>query len=346
MTEEFGSDLDPAVFLRAVDDAFDGIAVTDADGVFVYANHRAAAIAGHDDPAAVVGRHWSTLYAPAERERLAAEIAAAIGERSVWRGRSVGTRPDGSLVPVEMALSLTDTGHVVNVLRDVSEATRREWRLERQNDRLDEFAGVVAHDIRNPLTVARAHVDDIAAETDGDDPRIAAVERALERIDGLVEELLALARDGRIIDDPGPVSLEAVVRDAWANVAVGDARLDVTDDVVTADAGRLEQLLENLFRNAVEHGSTDGPVTVSVRPIAGGGFAVEDDGPGLSEAVRERLERPHSGGRERGIGLRIVRRIADAHGWTVEAGESDAGGARFAFRPASRDRAVLERALE
>ena len=91
---------------------------------------------------------------------------------------------------------------------------------------------------------------------------------------------------------------------------------------------RLGRLLENLFRNALEHGGTD--VTVTVRLLEDG-LAVEDDGPGVPESERERLFDAGYSTTERGtgFGLRIVRQIADEHGWDVTVGESATGGARF-----------------
>ena len=92
----------------------------------------------------------------------------------------------------------------------------------------------------------------------------------------------------------------------------------------------LRRLLENLLRNAVEHGGDD--VRVTVGPLAeGDGFYVADDGLGIPEEKREGVfESGYStGSGGAGLGLSIVDGIADAHGWTIEVGESESGGARF-----------------
>ena len=82
----------------------------------------------------------------------------------------------------------------------------------------------------------------------------------------------------------------------------------------------------------MEHGSDGGSLTVVVAGVDGG-FTVEDDGSGISEAERadvfERGYTTHENGT--GFGLPIVKTVADAHGWSVELTESDAGGARFEF---------------
>jgi signal transduction histidine kinase len=107
----------------------------------------------------------------------------------------------------------------------------------------------------------------------------------------------------------------------------------VEEDVtVRADRGPLQQALENLLRNAVEH---DGPeVAVTVGPLVDGtGFYVADNGPGIPEEDRDSIfEHGFSGGEGTGLGLAIVRNVAEGHGWTVTTTESAEGGARFEFR--------------
>ena len=147
------------------------------------------------------------------------------------------------------------TSGTLVLVRDVTTRKERERRLQRQNDRLEEFASVVSHDLRNPLTVARGYLE-LAAET-GDEEYFHRVEEAHDRMEAIIEDLLTLARRGETLTDVSPVALNTVASVAWDGVAVGDATRDVrVDGLVVADRGRLRQLFENLFRNAVEHGST------------------------------------------------------------------------------------------
>jgi signal transduction histidine kinase len=207
--------------------------------------------------------------------------------------------------------------------------------LERQNDRLSEFASIVSHDLRNPLNVAKGRVD-IANETN-DLAHLDGARDALDRMDALMTDLLELAKQGSVIEATDAVDVVAVAEDAWANVATGGAELVDADDPIEADQDRLLQLLENLFRNSVEHGSTssrpgtDAPLTVTVGTFAEG-FHVTDTGPGIPPDERDTVfERGHSTNDGTGLGLPIVRAVAEAHGWTVDVCEADAGGARFEF---------------
>ncbi|MFB6150449.1 MAG: PAS domain-containing protein [Haloarculaceae archaeon] len=211
----------------------------------------------------------------------------------------------------------------------------REETLRRQNERLDQFASVVAHDIRNPLTVAMGFLD--AAERTGDEAHFEKIESAHDRIERLIDDLLALARGEATVEDAEQVGLEPVATEAWGYVDTREATFTVAEGTpaVAADAGRLTQLFENLFRNAVEHGGAD--VTVTLGPLSDApGFYVEDDGAGIPPAKRDEVFEHGVTSREggTGFGLPIVADVANAHGWTVSVTEGDAGGARFEFETA------------
>jgi signal transduction histidine kinase len=142
----------------------------------------------------------------------------------------------------------------------------------------------------------------------------------------IIEDVLALAREGQAVDETERLDVETLATDVWAMVETGESSLSVeTTATVQADPTRARDLFANLFRNAVEH--NDDPVTVTVGDLDGG-FYVADDGTGIP-ADENVFEMGHST-RESGtgIGLAIVAQIADAHGWTVRLADSD-GGARF-----------------
>jgi PAS domain S-box-containing protein len=142
--------------------------------------------------------------------------------------------------------------------RRTSLLRRREAELERQNERLEEFASVVSHDLRNPLAVAQGYLDmaKAAAGPEAADD-FERVERAHGRMDRLITDLLRLARQGQRVGETTTVSLAEAARGAWSAVETDGASLTVAADrKLAADPDRLASLLENLFRNSVEHGST------------------------------------------------------------------------------------------
>ncbi|WP_323674850.1 PAS domain-containing protein [Halorubellus sp. PRR65] len=132
---------------------------------------------------------------------------------------------------------------------------RRATELRRQNERLDDFASVVAHDLRNPLSVATMFTEQ-AIET-GDLAYLGDVADAHDRMAELIDDVLTLARAHPSLEDPEPVRLGRAAVEAWEYVDTANASLSVEDavPVVAGDKSRLTQLFENLFRNAVEHGS-------------------------------------------------------------------------------------------
>jgi signal transduction histidine kinase len=156
----------------------------------------------------------------------------------------------------------------------------------------------------------------------------------------LVEDLLSLARKGQVVGEPAPLDLVTVATQAWAGVQTRDATLERPESLpVEGDEGRLVDLFENLFRNAVQHAGES--VVVRVEPLDSGdgddelgGFAVEDDGRGIPPEKREQVCDPGVTTSDDGIGygLAIVQRIVEAHGWSLSVTEGATGGARFEIR--------------
>jgi signal transduction histidine kinase len=149
----------------------------------------------------------------------------------------------------------------------------------------------------------------------------------------LIEDVLALARQGKDVDEFEQVDLEETVQLAWGTIDQKQATMEYeTLSAITADGNRVRQLLENLFRNAIEHGG--GEVEIDVGMIDDEGFYVADDGPGIPEHKRDEIfEAGYTTGDDgTGLGLAIVRSIAEAHGWDISAAKSRSGGARFEVR--------------
>ena len=217
---------------------------------------------------------------------------------------------------------------VTELVTRAVERRRQQRQLRRQNERLEQFASVVSHDLRNPLAVADGWLE---LARDGHDEGFDRVADALDRMEQLIDDVLTLARDGSDIGDTEPVVIEQVAEEAWSRVDTRDAVLTVESvGEVSADEGRLASVFENLFRNAVEHGGPSVEITVGDHAA---GFYVADDGPGLPDGGSPELfewgKTTEDDGS--GLGLAIVSTVAEAHGWQVRATESGDGGARFEF---------------
>ncbi|ELZ14698.1 PAS sensor protein, partial [Natrinema thermotolerans DSM 11552] len=308
------------------------------------------AMTGHA-PAELVGEHVSLIMdeddiATAERE---IESLLDDSDRDHASFEMETITIDGGRVPHENHIAVLPRDEdgrfqgTVGVLRDITDRKERERELKAQNERLERFASIVSHDLRNPLNVAQGRLEQARRTCDCDETHLEEVAWAHDRMGVLIENILTIARDRDPQPDPEPIDLAAIVDDCWDHVDTGTAALRVdTDAVVRADRARLKQLLENLLRNAVDHSDVGpaGPdgdgdrsgVTITVGDLADGdGFYVADDGPGIPPDERERVFESgySSDGDGTGLGLAIVERIAAAHGWTATATESVAGGARF-----------------
>jgi signal transduction histidine kinase len=217
-------------------------------------------------------------------------------------------------------------------IHDITDQKTRQLELERRNRQLDQFASVVSHDLRNPLSVASGSLE-LARQT-GDSDHFDRVERAHERMHGLIEQVLSLSRDEEEMQmEPHPFA--EVTRTAWAHVDTKEATLtvDAAEEIV-ADRDQLLQLLENAFRNSVEHAGSD--CRISVRTVhespssdpAVDGFMISDDGPGIPPDERESVF-DHGYTTEAdgtGLGLAIIERITRAHDWSIRATEGPEGG--------------------
>ncbi|WP_049900433.1 PAS domain S-box protein [Natrinema sp. J7-1] len=326
---------------RLVETAGDGMYVLDDAGHLMTVNDALVEMTGFSREG-LLGEHVSILFAPEDVEAGKTIIRSLLanGENTDTLELSVETKT-GATIPCEAQIAvLVPDGEFrgsVGVLRDVTERKRQERKLRERNERLDAFARIVSHDLRNPLGVAQGYLD--LFEETGDSRYAAKTRNGLDRMESIIDDVLAIAREGEWAADTEPVDLESVAREAWAHVSTAEATLAGTETVtLSADRSRLLRLLENCFRNSIEHGGTTetvriGPLETDERPAATRGFFIEDDGEGLPAKLRDELFDPSASTSTEGlgIGLWIVREVATGHGWAVAATESESGGARFEF---------------
>jgi PAS domain S-box-containing protein len=307
------------------------IDVLDPEGTILDVNHRFCEELGYEEDD-VIGRPIWEIDQLVDEDDVRILLGDFVhGERRKFEG--VYRRRDGSTFPVEvhlLRLDIEGQDRFMAISRDISERKQHEVGLEQRNQQLEEFASVVSHDLRNPLNVAQGRLK--LAQEEWDSEHLEDVANALARSQDLIDDLLTLAKEGNRVSDIEPVDLGMLAENCWRNVETGESTITVeTDSTIRADRSRLTQLLENLYRNAIEHGGDD--VIVTVGDLSGG-FYVEDDGPGISADKRKDVfdvgfSTTESG---TGFGLSIIEQIANAHSWEVGIAESDTGGARIEFR--------------
>ncbi|WP_299266518.1 hybrid sensor histidine kinase/response regulator [Halorientalis sp.] len=340
-------------FSRLIEHSTDVISVVSPDARFEYLSPSAEHILGYE-PSEMVGEYIFDYAHPEDRDEAMEKFFETVKHPD--KQPTVEFRfkhPDGSWPVLESrGRNLLDDpdvqGFVVNS-REITELREHEQKLKRQNDQLEGIRSAVSHDLKNPLNVARTTLDLVVEDFDDPDRRddlpdhFDRLGRALDRMNAIISDMLTMAQQGQRVVDLEPIELSTVARAAWEMAGDDHATLELDDaPTVQADESRLQQLLENLFRNAVEHSATsdrsqaqadstqhattDVTVSLGTTTVVDGddtqvvGLYVEDDGPGIPEDKQEKVFESGYSTAERGsgFGLAIVEQIARAHGWAVD----------------------------
>lgn len=324
-------DLVPIARDTIIDEMHDGIIVLDSDNYIVDINSATESLLGID-PEVVVGLSAKEVFNSCYVDHY----------RDVYEGsENIVVDIDGKQRVLNLRISPLQShtgerrGRVV-IIRDTTIEEQQRQRLKRQNDQLkrqndhlEQFASIVSHDLQGPLSVAQGYLGLVHDECESE--HIDRISTAHDEMEALIDDLLTLAREGQMVGETEVVPLDTVVN-ATLSADHDEITVKIESEAYTveADPGRLQQLFENLFKNAVEHAGPD--VTIRVGPLEEEtGFYIEDDGPGIPPSVREQVfesgyTRSSTG---TGLGLAIVKSIANAHGGDVSVTDSENGGARF-----------------
>jgi light-regulated signal transduction histidine kinase (bacteriophytochrome) len=227
-------------------------------------------------------------------------------------------------------------------------ATARE--LERSNGELEKFAYVASHDLQEPLRMVASYTQLLAKRYEGKldaqaDKYIHFAVDGAQRMQALINDLLALSRVGTQGKPFQPVDVAAVVRRAlrWLGTSLEESggEVDVGPlPTVTADASPLEQLFQNLLANALKFRRPDVPPRVSVTAAPDGPawlFTVRDNGIGFDPQFAEQIfvvfQRLHTRAEYpgTGVGLAICKKIVERHGGRIWAESAPDTGATFHF---------------
>ena len=255
---------------------------------------------------------------------------------------------DRTLPPEEASASLAQLGtqYAIALAGATLVATALGWALAGRElasaaaafEARERFAANAGHELRSPLTVIRTEVDVALADPDAGPRELRAmgegVIETVDRMDGLLDGLMLLVRAGRPLPRRERVDLATVAATAArrAGARTVALRLDLQPAAVRGEQQLLERLAENLVENGVRYNAPGGFVAVHTGARDGEALLrVVNSGPHVPVATAERLLEPFErGGRARddrgaGLGLSIVRSVAEAHGGRVTL-EPRAGG--------------------
>ncbi|UAL09899.1 PAS domain S-box protein [Caulobacter segnis] len=354
--------------LRSILDTVpDGVVVIDRDGLMTSFNPAAERMFGWRAEE-VLGRNVSLLMpAPhaADHDAYIQRYHASGDKRIIGVGRVVvGARKDGATFPMELAVGETrgPTPSYTGFIRDLTETQKTETRLqELQNElvhvsrltAMGEMASTLAHELNQPLSAianlltGSRRLIDRGREADQTKVRDAIDRAATQalRAGEVIHRMRDFVRRGA--SERGPESLSKLIEEASALALIGekdrqvDVRLalDSAADAVFADRVQVQQVLLNLIRNGIDamhDGETRRRALVITTEVTDEGWSrvsVADSGPGIADAVRERLFQPFMTTKPQGmgVGLSISRSIIEAHGGRIWAEANPGGGALFRF---------------
>lgn len=341
---------------RVISNISDGISVITADGDYVVRNQASLELSGpggfrdpdveepdqprildlHGEPVPTGQMPW--------RRVLAGEDPVRDTLRARW--------PDGSERVLRVVAHRTDVGlpepAVTTSLHDITQETD-------ERDQLVSFAGVVAHDLKNPLTVIRGWSESLQEELAGDRvPDVATLRSMVDRVvsasdamRGFIDDLLGMtvARDRQL--ELEVLDLTALTEEVAELRRSGETRPRITVQpglCVTGDRFLVRQLLDNLVANAVKYVAPEVRPSVSVTGAESDGqleVTVADNGIGIPPDQRERVFQPlvraegAGGYAGTGLGLAICRRVVERHGGRIwvdrHVGQGGQGGTAIRF---------------
>jgi signal transduction histidine kinase/CheY-like chemotaxis protein len=323
----------------------EGAATLSVEGNIVYCNQRFADLVR--TPLTQVFGTPVGAFLPATE----AEILKTILEHGTGRyiTRLVLDGVEATEVQITVSsIVLDDTEHRTLIMSDISSLAR----AQRESRTKDEFLAMLAHELRNPLGAIQGAVHALSIIGHSDPMALRAtgiIKRQVVHMARLVDDLLDVGRavTGKIVLKRRPVNLADCVKSSVTALAAGNpnySRIQLASNAawVHGDAVRLEQIAGNLISNALKFSQSEKPVNVSVSCDGTHALlSVSDQGVGIPEEMLPRIfdlfvQAHHTIDRSRGglgIGLTLVRRLAELHGGTVQASSNgDGQGSTFDVR--------------
>jgi PAS domain S-box-containing protein len=251
--------------VAAIEASDDGIAITDAEGRFLFMNRAHAVMFGYDEPEALIGQSWSVLYDALEAERLSQEAIPILFAQGQWRGETQGRKQDGTPIEQEIALSLSPEGGMVCVTRDIGDRRAAEREMARLREGLmlaqrqevvGQLASGIAHDFNNLITAISGTADLLRNLGDERVLRHAMrIQAAAATATRLVEKMLTL---GRRVPQPKLFDLSRTAREVRNLTAPSlfdplhriELAVPTSPVMIMADDTELNQVLLNLILNA------------------------------------------------------------------------------------------------
>ncbi|MFX0115173.1 MAG: PAS domain S-box protein [Candidatus Hodarchaeota archaeon] len=299
----------------------EGVVVEDQDGCFTFANPRALEMLGYLEEE-LIGEHWSILVPKTEKGRVVEELAKRPrGISSTYE--TVLSKKDGQLVPVIIHASpLISTKKkfrgVLAVITDITERKQGEERLRQQREELSQFARAMAHDLRNGLHGIQGYAKLLAKKHDKSYTE--KIANYVSKMNALLTRSVELADAGLVIEKTDAIDLNKLIRSVAEQVIPESISFHHDPlPTVVGDRVKVGQIFQNLFENAVTHAQPSNIALKRQDSEEGVGILVINDGKPIPPELRGDilLRSFTTKEQEGGVGLMIVQKLIEAHGWQI-----------------------------
>lgn len=278
--------------LAVIEAAIDGIAILEGD-TYTYLNQAHLKMFGYQQPEELLGRNWKILYSPEELERFEQEIFPVLLQQHYWHGEAIATRKDGSIFNEGLSLTLTDSGALICVCRDITEQKQAEVKICKANEQLllanaelaratrlkDEFLANMSHELRTPLNAILGMSEGLQEGVFGEihpaqERAVATIDRSGRHLLELINDILDLSKieSGKLELQLTPIPIKYLCENSLTFVRqlairknlrlTSEIRTNLSD--VCVDERRLRQVLINLLNNAIKFTPEGGSVQLIV----------------------------------------------------------------------------------
>ncbi len=339
-----------------------GILLSNNDGAIELVNSALAQLFGYQTEKELVGESVELLVPTHKRKehgnfRDSYNHNAQSSRRMAANLEVQGQHKDGSLIPVEVSLAPMgwgDNNSVIAIVIDLRERKLAQQKIKQQmqeleaiNSELDDFAYIASHDLKSPLRgigqLAGWIEEDLQDRLD-DETRenLTLIRSRINRMETLLEDLLAYSRVSRTKDEVAEVDTKALITDIFDLMATpARMSLQLADDMPTLQTHRtpLELVLRNLISNAIKHhDKAEGLISLSAKNVDGGyEFNVSDDGPGIPPDQQQRIFemfqtlKPRDEVEGSGMGLAMVKKTVESFGGWITVESDGNSGCMFRF---------------
>ncbi|MUG99886.1 PAS domain-containing protein [Scytonema sp. UIC 10036] len=311
--------------LTTIEAVIDGIAILEGD-TYTYVNKAHLELFGYDSPEELIGKTWRTLYSPEEINRFEQEVFPILMQQHFWQGEATATQKDGTTFAEGLSLTMTESGKLICVCRDITEQKQAEEELQQMNERLaltnaelhratrlkDEFLANMSHELRTPLNAILGMSEGFQEEVYGhlnarQKQAIAAIERSGKHLLELINDILDLSKieSGKLELQTDSVAVSYLCESSLTFVRQQaiQKNLQLSTELpsglpnIVVDERRIRQVLINLLNNAVKFTPSGGRVELLVQlqqqPKAGFlCLSVVDTGIGIAQENMNKLFQP------------------------------------------------------